>query len=296
MNFQFQTKHNGIIDLHTHSTASDGTLTPAELVRFADEIGLQALALTDHDTVEGNFEAQVEAERTGIKFIPGVEISCDFGKGNVHILGYWVNPEDVRLRHTLNEVVDYRKNRNHKIIDRLQELGVDVDYEEVAELAGGSVVGRPHFAQILLKKGYVSSIPQAFEEYLGKAGAAYIPKKRLSVNEGITLIAEAGGLPVLAHPGQYGLKSYSAYEEMFNALVSAGIQGIEVYYPEHSKSDIMMFIELARRLDLAISGGSDFHGDNKPEVKLGQSINGDSHIGIDILYELEERHHIYVNR
>ena len=178
----------GRIDLHTHSTASDGSFTPAELVQEARRLGLKGLALTDHDTAGGNPEAMAEAARQGIRFVPGIEISCDYQDKAIHILGYWIDFRNSTLNETLKQVIDYRNRRNLILTERLRELGISMIYEEVAQVAGNEVVGRPHFAAVLVKKRVVSNFREAFDKYLGKGGLAYIPKRRLTAAEGLQLI------------------------------------------------------------------------------------------------------------
>jgi len=278
------------IDLHTHSTASDGTLSPTELVRLAYEKKVMGLSLTDHDTAEGNDEAAAEAAILGVKFIPGIEVSCDYRDGNIHILGYWINPHHTELNRTLEDLIDYRNNRNHKIIERFQHLGVNIDYAEIAAIAGNDVVGRPHFARILVEKGYAKDVKDAFERFLGAGKAAYMPKKRMTVEQGIALIRKAGGIPVLAHPVQYGFGELKEYFAVIEELKAKGVAGLEVFYSTNLPEDTQMFLKLALEFDLAITGGSDFHGSVKPDVELGRGTNGNIELGMDVLLRLEERY------
>ena len=281
---------NQIIDLHTHSTASDGTLSPKELVLLAERQGLAAISLTDHDTIDGIEEAYEEAEKCSLKFIPGIEISGEYFPGPVHILGYWIDWENSTLKSVLDELIGFRNNRNFIIIEKLNELGLNIDYSEVEALAMDSVVGRPHFAEVIVKKGFADSINDAFNKYLAYGRAAYMSKKRLSVSQGVDLIRSAGGFPVLAHPGHYGFPDPISFKNAVTDLKRKGIAGIEVYYPTHSVNEIQLFKMVAEELDLAITAGSDFHGAVKPEVKLGTGISGNLSVSIEILYDLESRH------
>lgn len=281
---------NGRIDLHTHSTASDGSFSPTELVRAAVDAGLTALALTDHDTTEGDSEAEAEAQKLGITFVPGVEISCNLNKKALHILGFWVDYNNRVLNDTLSILVDYRTNRNRLIISRLRELGMDITYEEVAEIAGNEVVGRPHIAEILVRKGVVSSIQEAFDEYLGEGKKAHFHKKRLTAEEGIYLINKAGGIACLAHPKQYNFSSPEELRGTLKTLRSWGLAGLEVFYPTHSPEDNGLYKKIAEEFDLAMTGGSDFHGTSKPKVKLGSGINGNMDLDWKILENLKRRH------
>lgn len=258
-----------MIDLHTHSTASDGSYKPAELIDYAKSLGLNAIALTDHDTSEGNFEASAQAEKIGITFIPGIEISADYGKGNIHILGYFIDPADKKLRVTLKELVDYRIDRNHKIVAKFRELGFDIVYSEVEALAGSEVVGRPHFAKLLIDKGYASTTQEVFDNYLASGKAAYFPKKRLTPQDSIELIRNAGGFPVLAHPGQYKFPDEKTLRNTLEELISLGLKGLEVFYSDHTPEQTALYIRLANEYGLTVTGGSDFHGSMKPAIKLG---------------------------
>jgi predicted metal-dependent phosphoesterase TrpH len=277
------------IDLHTHSTASDGSLSPIQLVDLAKSIGLSALALTDHDTVEGNAEAIAEADKQNLRFVPGVEISCDFRKEAIHILGYWIDYRNSILRHTLKELVQYRTQRNHLIISKLQALNIAITYEEVSAIAGNEVVGRPHFAQVLVNKGAADSVKDAFNRFLAPGKSAYVPKKRLSAKQGIELILQAKGFPCLAHPGQYDYVGEEVLKQGLRELIGYGLQGLEVYYSTHTAEQTGLFLKFAEQFDLAVSGGSDFHGDTKPEVKLGSGVNGRLKVPYELLKGMEER-------
>ena len=260
------------VDLHCHSTASDGTLPPAEVVRLARDGGLAGLALTDHDTVGGVAEAEAEAQRLGLAFLPGIEISCEYPHpGTMHILGYGVDPQNPALRDLTAALLAGRDDRNPKIITRLQELGVAITMPEVEAEAGGTVIGRPHIAAILLRKGYVSSIKAAFNEYLAPGGKAYFDKERLSMSEAMRRIRQSGGMPVLAHPVQLRTTNDAELERVVKDLVDLGLVGLETIHSDHDAALVEKYTRLADRFDLLKTGGSDFHGSNKKDIRLGDA-------------------------
>ena len=257
------------IDLHIHTTESDGTLTPSQVVRYAKEKGLKAVAITDHDTIHGNEEAIKEGISAGVEVIPGVEISVDYSPGTMHMLGYFITTEDPILNEKLTLLQDSRADRNPRIIEKLNKLGLSLTYDEVVQVSGGGQVGRPHMAQVLMKKGYTKSIKEAFDKYLGKGAPAYLDKFRLSAVEAITMITDAGGIPVLAHPFTLYCKSSDELDALVEKLVNQGLQGLEVYYSEHDERKTSSYKLLAKRYNLAITGGSDFHGKNMKGIDLG---------------------------
>lgn len=258
------------VDLHSHSTASDGTLAPAEVVRLAKETGLTALALTDHDTIAGLTEAAAEARRVGIDFLPGIEVSCEIPRpGTMHVLGYGVDRSSPVLQQMSSSLIAARDDRNPRIIRRLNELGIDITLQEVEAKAGGGVVGRPHIAAVLVQKGIVPTTQAAFDKYLGQGGAAYHDKERLERGQAMRLIRAAGGLPVLAHPVQLRLADDAMIEKTVKELADLGLAGLEVIHSDHSPADVEKFSRLADRLGLIKTGGSDFHGANKKNIQLG---------------------------
>lgn len=258
------------VDLHCHSTASDGTLSPAGVVRLAKESGLSALSLTDHDTMAGVDEAAREAAGVGIDFIAGIEISAEHPRpGTMHILGYGVDPENESLKNLTARLIAGRDDRNPRIIAKLQEMGLDVSMEEWRQEAAGGVMGRPQLAAILVRKGYASSIKQAFEKYIGQGAPAYFDKERLSPAEAIARIRQAGGIAVLAHPVQLCAGNDAALATIVKNLVDLGLCGIEVIHSDHDAVWVDKCSELAERYGLLKTGGSDFHGANKPDVRLG---------------------------
>ena len=260
----------GIIDLHTHSTASDGTLSPEELVLEAKRKGLAALALTDHDTTEGLPRAAKKAQEVGLNFVPGVEISVKFeGPGHCHLLGYFIDYEDQGLKEVLGRLHEARQSRNRLMVQKLQELGVPISLEELEAVAQGGEIGRPHMAKILVKKGIVRDFDEAFEKFLGKGKPAYVPKARLSPEEAISAISQAGGLTSLAHPIYLGL-SKEETRAYVAKLKEMGLSALEAYYTDHDEGYTRFCLELAEEFGLLVTGGSDFHGENKPEIELGR--------------------------
>jgi predicted metal-dependent phosphoesterase TrpH len=258
------------VDLHSHSTASDGTLTPTQVVQLAKESGLSALALTDHDTVDGIAEAQSASANVGIDFLPGIEISAEFPHpGTLHILGYGIDPNLPSLKNLTEQLLAGRDNRNPRIVEKLQEMGVAVTMEEWEAEAKGNVLGRPQLAAILLRKGYVTSIKQAFEKYLGQGAPAYFDKERLTPRQAFDRIREAGGLPVLAHPVQLRLENDAQLERVIKDLLDMGLAGIEVIHSDHDAATVEKLSRLADKYNLLKTGGSDFHGSNKKDIRMG---------------------------
>jgi predicted metal-dependent phosphoesterase TrpH len=258
------------IDLHAHTTASDGDQSPTELVARALAAGLTAIAVTDHDTTTGLHEAIEAGKRLGVEVVPGIELSAEVGRGQCHLLGFLIDPDNMPLISRLQYVVDMRNNRNAHIIERMRsELGFDVTLDEVEALAGGEIVARPHFARVMVNKGYVASMQEAFDIYLGKGGKAYVERIRLSPEEAIALIHGAGGVAVLAHPNNLK-RNQAETEAEIKLLVSQGLDGIEARYNKHTPEDTTRYRALADRLGILTSGGSDFHGPTvKPDVFLG---------------------------
>jgi hypothetical protein len=258
-----------LCDLHTHSTASDGTARPAEVVRLAKQVGLRAVALTDHDTLAGVEEAAHEAKHLGVELIPGCEISLDGVPGTFHMTGIGVDPSDRVLRERLEFVLKGREGRNAEMVRKLGALGIPVTMEEVAAEAGGDVVGRPHFARALVKRGVVKDFKEAFDRFLGKGRAAYAERDRLPLPDAIAAIHGAGGAAVLAHPYTVAHETPAAFEAWLRETAAAGLDGIETIYTEHSGADERRFRELANRCGLLEAGGSDYHGGNKANTDVG---------------------------
>ncbi|KLO24304.1 phosphoesterase [Marinitoga sp. 1197] len=259
-----------LLDLHSHSTFSDGTYTPEELILKAKEKKLELYSITDHDNINAQKEAIFYAEKHKVNYITGLEISCKF-KNMFDILGYRIDLDNDALNKTLEKVQIFRKNRNKLMIERLNSLGFNITLEEVEEEAKGDVIGRPHFARVLLKKGYVKDRDEAFDKYLGDGKIGYVPKEKIDPKEAVKLIKNAGGFPVIAHPKSLKL-SYTELKKVILELKKYGLWGIEVYYSNHTVSEIKMFREIAVETGLYITAGSDFHGLNKPDTDLGIKV------------------------
>ena len=275
------------IDLHTHSTHSDGSLLPGQLLALAKEKGLRAIALTDHDTVAGVEEAVTAGKELGVEVVPGVEISAQFGPGTMHVLGYYLHTTHPELIGALKKLQQARAARNPKIIERLQTLGLKITTAEVLELSGGQV-GRPHIAQALLRRGYVSSMDEAFSRYLKKGAVAYVEKFRFSPQHAIGLIRKAGGLASLAHPFTLGIDEPEELRPVLMELQAMGLEGMEVFYPDHTEQMTALYDDVARRLGLLRTGGSDFHGDLKTGSDLGGGTQAHN-LDYTLLQALKER-------
>jgi hypothetical protein len=260
-----------MIDLHMHSTFSDGTFTPEELVAEGAKVGLKAMALTDHDTTDGVPRFLAAAKTTGIRAISGVEVSADFTGGALHMLGYGVDPSDTQLRHHLRWIREGRDARNHEIMRKLHTMGIRITMDEIRAFAKEEVVARPHFAQVLIAKGFARDKKDAFEKYLGKGRPAYAERRRLSAEDTAELIRAAGGIPVMAHPFTLNL-SKQQMRALLVRLKEAGLLGLEVYYSEHTVDMERDFLKLANEFGLVPTGGSDFHGANSPAIRMGRGF------------------------
>ncbi|MHB8065936.1 MAG: PHP domain-containing protein [Ruminiclostridium sp.] len=279
-----------IIDLHTHSIASDGSMSSTQLVRYAKEKGLAAIALTDHDTVDGVKEALEEGERIGLEVIPGIEISVDY-KPEMHILGFFLNRNEyTNIRKELGLIKQGREERNKKIISKLNELGVNITDQEVKNVVSGDITGRPHIARVLMSKGYAKTMDEAFDKYLSKGGLAYFRRFELKPVDGIKAIRNAGGIPVIAHP-VFLRKSYDDMDKLLKELKEYGLAGIEAIYSENSKEDTGNLLRLAIKHQLLVTGGSDFHGTYKNGIELGSGRGN-----LKVPYELLEKLVIYHSR
>jgi predicted metal-dependent phosphoesterase TrpH len=243
-----------LIDLHAHTTASDGTLSPIELVRLAKRQGLSVLAVTDHDTLAGIPEALGEGERVGLQIVPGVEVTTYVGDLEIHLLGHFVDPDDSGLADFLAPSRADRVERIRRMIDKLWALGLPLDLEEVLAEATGSSVGRPHLAQVMVKRGYVASVQEAFDRYLATGRAAHVERAGTPASEAIAALKRAGGVPSLAHPGVYGR------DEMISQLVEQGLMGLEVQHPDHDGDATFRYERLRLKYGLLAVAGSDYHG------------------------------------
>jgi len=265
---------NGAADLHIHSIFSDGTFSPSEIVQQAFAIGIQTIALTDHDTVSGNHEASEAAKKTGIDFIPGIEISVNSSYGSLHMLGLGLFRVNNRLEELISKIQIGRRNRNPQIIRKLQILGYSISFEEVQQLARSEIIGRPHIAQVLINHQYVTDQDEAFHRFLNTDAAAYVHRWRPSIDDAIEIIRSSDGIPILAHPGFIEFPRESSREAFIRSLKEMGLQGLEVHYPSHSVRKHELLQSLAKKYNLLITGGSDFHGGNKPGSLLGKGTDG----------------------
>jgi 3',5'-nucleoside bisphosphate phosphatase len=280
-----------VIDLHAHTTFSDGTLTPTELVEAALAAGLSAVAVTDHDSVDGLPEALAAAERVGLRVVPGVEINCEHELVTMDLLGYFLaGAPGEALEAELAELRLYRDERNARMLGRLDELGYPLDAAELEAVAGGGAVGRPHIGEAMVRRGYVADVPEAFKRFLKRGAPAWVDRRRLALAPAIRLLRASGGLPVLAHPGIIRADR-RGLEHIVRDAARSGLAGIECYHPAHSAEDVAFCLELAGRYALTPTGGSDFHGAVKPGVHLGVSAGGEPVpdellAGLDCLAEL----------
>lgn len=276
------------IDLHIHSTMSDGTLSPREIVQLAYQKGLKAIAITDHDTFDGVQEALETAMRVGLETISGVELSVKKADTTLHLLGYGFDHHDQKFSNALKKIQCGRVERNVQIIERLKKLKFQVSYEEVKVISKTGLIGRPHIARLLLTKGYVSSMDEAFELYLGSHGSAYVNRPLFRIPDAIGYIKNAGGLAVLAHP--YNIYRESPdFELLIDELIAMGLDGIEAYYPAHTRKFRKDLIRLAANKKILITGGSDYHGDIRP----GTTLAGGKNVTVpySLLKDLKSRLH-----
>jgi 3',5'-nucleoside bisphosphate phosphatase len=254
---------DGLIDLHLHTLFSDGTFTPEELVQKSKKAKLSAIAIVDHDTTDAIDRAFAAAKKENIEVLPGIELSAEFEGREVHILGYLIDYKDARLIKKLEELNNIRRERIYKIAGKLNDLGIRLEPDDVFKIARQGTVGRLHVARALVNLGTVDSIYEAFRKYLGDDSPAFVLGFRFSPAEAIQLIKQVGGIPVLAHP--YTLNN----DELINRFIKEGIMGLEVHYPEHSQSMVNFYLDIAKKFNLLVTGGSDCHGTAKPDVKIG---------------------------
>jgi len=277
-----------IIDLHTHSTASDGSMTPARLIAHAASAGLSAVALTDHDTTAGLLEAAEAAKQYKIEFIPGIELSAYYKDREIHIVGLFTDAGQKDFQTQIHTVSHAREIRNLEMIEIMQKAGIDITPEKLAASEGHGILTRANFAGYLLKNGVVSSVQEAFDRFLDKGKPFYVPRKRLTPEAAISAIKTAGGVPVLAHPLLYKF-SEEVLEHCVAAMKTLGMEGMEVYYSRNHGSDTVRMKKLADKYQLACSGGSDFHGNYKPDIAIGTGT-GALRVPYEILDRLKSLH------
>ena len=281
-----------MVDLHTHSSFSDGTDSPAELVRKAAALGLEGLALTDHDTLEGVEEAAAEGGRQGLFFLRGIELSArredepDELRRTLHILGYFFSPPGPGFAEWLGTLAAMRRRRNEAMAERLRRLGYDVKLEE-AEALARRIVARPHFGEVLVRKGYFPTVRAAIDALLAEGCPAYVEKEDPSPAECIRRIRDAGGVASLAHPRRLCNGDPGAEEQLLRSLAGAGLQAVEVWHPDHDGRAVSRYFQLSRKFGLAATGGSDYHGGRTPDLRLGDA--GGARVKMSVLDELRRR-------
>jgi predicted metal-dependent phosphoesterase TrpH len=271
-----------LIDLHSHTNESDGTCSPQQLLEEAVSAGVDTLGITDHDTFAGFDQARAAANGSGIQLVCGIELSTKLYGRSVHLLGYFLNdcaPDG--FREWILDLQASRRDRNLRLVERLRELGFDISLEE-AEARGRGMTGRPHFAQIMVEKGYVKNLRQAFDDYLDESAVGYVYRREPQFAEGVERIRNAGGIASLAHP----VRVNGDVPAMLPELRDSGLNAIEAYHSDHGPEDTQLYLDLARRYGMLVTGGSDFHGDVKPGVKLGTGSDGNLRIPPDLLENL----------
>ena len=269
-----------LVDLHLHTTASDGRLSPTQLVALLAKRRVQVAAITDHDSTEGLAEAFSAAESfPNLTIIPGIELSADLPGNEIHVLGYFIQYDDVQFQKTLTNFRQGRRKRAQQMVQKLGELGVKIEWERVQELAGDGAVGRPHIAQAMVEKGYIKAVQEAFVTYLGRNGSAYVERERLSPEDSLGLIRRYGGVPVLAHPTY--IKNP---EEIIERLKEVGLLGMEAYYAKYSNEEIKELVDMAHRYNLLPCGGSDYHAFGTP----GEPLPGEMGPPLEVVERLKE--------
>jgi len=274
------------IDLHVHSSASDGSESPRTLVERAAAAGLAAISVTDHDSVGGVAEAMEAGRELGVEVVPGIEVSSDYLDNNVHILGYFIDPTAPELRPVLDWVAIERNQRNERIAANLSAAGYDISIEALREAYPGAVLGRPHFCEYLANKGYISSVREGFETLLGRGKPFYLPKRRISIEKAVEVIRAAGGVPVLAHPVMYGYDR-AGMGRLFDTVTALGIHHVEALYSENTPEETAWLLSECERRGFGITGGSDYHGSRKPWIELGRG-KGDLRVPYRLLEKLEQ--------
>ena len=276
-----------MIDLHCHSIFSDGTCTPEELVALAEQGGLSALALTDHDTTAGLDRFMTAGQTSAVETISGVELSAEFGRTPLHILGYLFDSGNSALQEALTWVREGRTQRNVQMLEKLNALGYNLTMEDIRKHAGDALVGRPHFAAALMERGHFKHPSKIYQQLLGKDKAAYVNRRRLSPARCVELICGAGGVAAIAHPGQMKLTS-SKLRRLIRQLLPHGLGGLEVLHPSHAPHQVLALERICAELDLAVTGGTDFHGTLTPDLRLGTGF-GTLHVSDQLLDKLRAR-------
>lgn len=274
------------VDLHLHSNYSDGSESPTAIAELAAAAGLTGIALTDHDVLDGIPEARAAAGKHGLRFIGGAELSVLWREQSMHMLVYFLEPGPGPIQDRLEDLRRGRHNRNLEIISRLRDLGLDISYEDVEQEAGTGVVGRPHFAGVLIAKGYVASVPAAFDRYLASGRPGYVPRMRLTAEEAISLSRDSGAVAVIAHPHTLHLRA-DEFASSFRELVACGLGGIEAYYGEYTPEMRARIAQICTELGIVATGGSDFHGKYKEHLAIGTGT-GDLRVPDTVMDQLEQ--------
>jgi predicted metal-dependent phosphoesterase TrpH len=275
-----------LIDLHSHTYYSDGTASPKELIENALALELEALSITDHDTFEGYEAAVPIARQAGLKLIRGIELSTRYDGTSIHLLAYFIGQQPTAdFLSWLDQMKQTRRDRNRRLIDKLKEFGIELNLEEV-ERKGRSLTGRPHFARVMVEKGYVPDMEAAFREYLDESAPAYVERQDPPLNVSIERVREAGGIPSLAHPVRIFHNDYDRVDALIREMIPHGLTAIEAYHSDHKPADINHYLDVAARCQLAITGGSDFHGANKPRIHLGTGYANNLSIPYQVLDDL----------
>ncbi|MBN1496965.1 MAG: PHP domain-containing protein [Spirochaetes bacterium] len=272
------------IDLHTHTTASDGIYTPRGLIDLARQNGLIALAITDHDTVDGLPEAMEYASSVGFRVFPGVEFSIEYDTGSFHLIGFNLDFKNQRLRNTVRELAEHRGARAYRIIDDLKKHGIDLPVEEVLAAAAGGAMGRPHVARVMVNHGYAPTIRDIFQKYLVKGKPGYVKKVRIEFEDAVSVIKESGGIPVIAHPVSLECADLGEFESLLKGFVAAGVEGLEAYASMHTPEMAAEYLALAKKYGLLVTGGSDFHGDKDETIG---NYNKDCPVPFELLDALD---------
>jgi len=276
------------IDLHTHTTASDGIKSPLELIDFARDNDLIAMVIADHDTVDGLPEAIDHARDMELDFIPGIEFSLESENGTFHLVSFWIDHNNRPLQDCVNRLAELRSTRAKRIVQDLNIHNINISYDEVLETANGGVIGKPHIARVLVKHGYSPSVKDVFKMYLEEGKPGHVKKEKVSLEEAVRLTLNAGGIPIVAHPGSLEYNDFDDFEDMLRGFIDKGVMGIEAYAEMHSPEEVAEFSRLADKYDLLVSGGSDFHGDK--EERIGYYSDSDI-IPVELYYNIKEFYH-----
>lgn len=274
------------IDLHVHTTASDGSDAPEKVIAQAAELGLRAVAITDHDTLAGLAAAMAAGKALGVEVVGGIEVSTDYRDNNIHLLGYFIDPGSPALDPILDWARARRQERNEKMVARLAADGYDISMEALEEEYPGAVLGRPHIAEHLMRRGYCASVKEGFDRFLGVGGRYFLPKGRIPLTEAAAVLSAAGAVSSLAHPFQYGY-SLPEIKEMLSFAKDHGVRAVECYYSEHAPGERDWLLSQAERLGMGVSGGSDYHGARRPYVAMGSGM-GDLAVPYEVLAELKK--------